>query len=596
MCTGTATYNSCRMIYPGLRHSRRIATAGLLLCVVAATGRLRADADEDDGAQRLPTGKRVTPLASPHANLQSLNPGLKQFPDYIAGQAISMALSPDKNTLLVLTSGYNRLNGPDGKQLPDASKEYVFVYSVKESVPKLLQVLQTPNTFAGIVFSPEGKRFYVSGGTDDNVHFFSQATDGSEWSEAGEPVKLNHASGLGLKPEKEPLAAGGVAVSGDGRRVLAANTYNDSVSVIDADDKRLLGELDLRPGKNSKAARGVPGGEYPFWIIGHGPDEAFVSSLRDREIVRIRIQPDLKVMARIKVRGNPNKMILNRDQSRLFVSCDNTDSVVAIDTKTNKLVEEISTTAPPSLFANPQRLTGSGPNDVALSNDERTLYVSNGGTNSIAVIHVGKPSKVAGLIPTGWYPNAVTVSADGSRLFIANSKTAPGPNPQLHITNKEGSHPGPGVIVKSINQYVYQLEKAGLLTVPVPDESTLAHLTHIVAENNQLTAAPDRHDVEVMNALHARIKHVIYIIKENRTYDQVLGDLGKGNGDPSLTEFGSKITPNFHRIARQFVDLDNFYQLRRSERRWLALEHVRPRVGLWAKSGAAELRRARNQL
>jgi YVTN family beta-propeller protein len=354
------------------------------------------DASDGDGdAQRIPTGKRVTPLAAPGADLQRLNPGLKDFPDYLAGQAISSAMSPDRRTLLVLTSGYNRLNGPDGKVIPAASDEYVFVYSATGTRPALRQVLKVPNTFAGIAFSPDGKHFYVSGGVDDDVHFFSVDHSGS-WSESGEPMKLNHKSGLGLTPGKEPLASAGIAVTSDGALVLIANTYNDSVSLIDAARRKLSAELDLRPGN------GIAGGEYPFWIAIKGSSDAFVSSLRDREIVRLHISPKPTISARIKVKGNPNKMVLNRDGSRLFVACDNTDTVAVIDTRSNRVIETIDTTAPPGVFPEAQRLTGSGPNDLALADDERTLYVSDGGTNAVAVIQLAPPrSKVIGLIPTG---------------------------------------------------------------------------------------------------------------------------------------------------------------------------------------------------
>ena len=529
----------------------------LLVCFVCFG--ILAKGDDDDRAQMLPTGKRVTPLASPRAEFQSLDPKLKDFPAYSAGQAISTAMSPDKRTLLVLTSGYNRVNGSDGKPVSSASNEYVFVYDATGNAPKVRQVLEIPNTFAGIAFAPDGKRFYVSGGVDDNVHFFECGPEGS-WSESGAPVKLGHAGSLGLNPSKESLAAGGVAVTADGKSLLVTNVYNDSVSVIDLQQRRLSGELDLRPGKSSPAKKGVPGGEYPFWIVATSATSAYVSSLRDREIVQIQVKPELKVVARIKVKGNPNKMVLNRDRTKLFIACDNTDAVVVVDVHTNKIVESIATTAPHELIGNLKQFTGSGPNDVALSNNERTLYASNGGTNSVAVIRLGTPSTVAGLIPTGWYPNSVSVSRNDGRLFIVNSKSAPGPNPDLHAGARQGNtKPGPQVLVKSRNQYIFQLEKAGLLTVPVPDTAILKHLTRVVAENNAFYTKPDPRDTQTMAALHSRIKHIIYIIKENRTYDQVLGDLGKGNGDPSLTEFGNKITPNFHSIARQFVDLDNFF-------------------------------------
>ena len=113
--------------------------------------------------------------------------------------------------------------------------------------------------------------------------------------------------------------------------------------------------------------------------------------------------------------------------------------------------------------------------------------------------------------------------------------------------------------VRKNNQFVEALQRSSLLSFSVPDGETLARLSHVVAENNFFISASSREDQRVMAALRRRIRHVIYIIKENRTYDQILGDLDRGNGDPRLTEFGEQITPNFHHLARQFVDLDNFF-------------------------------------
>ena len=513
-------------------------------------------------ATLLPTGKRITPLASPGARLETLNPQLADYPEFVAGQAISTVASPDGKTLLVLTSGFNRINGADGKRIPEVSTEYVFVYDISRPTASKLQVLKVPDTFAGIAFSPDGRSFFVSGGKDDNVHIFR--FDGHVASEDGEPIQLGHSSGLGLVPGKEPLAAGGLAVTQDGRTLVIANIYNDSVSVVDLRTRRVSKEIDLRPGKIDPRNSGIAGGEYPFWVALKGNELAYVSSLRDREIVCLRLGAQPSVVARIKIKGNPNKMIVNRDATRLFVASDNSDTVTVIDTASEKILEQIVTTAPERILKVHKRFTGSAPNDLTLSKDEKTLYVSNGGSNSVAVIALGdrgNGSSVIGMIPTGWFPNALSLSRDNRTLYIVNSKSVAGPNPNLRIKMKptnEGK-PGPSVIVNSKNQYILQLEKASLLTIPVPDRRTLNQLTKIVAENNGFLSEADANDARIMAEVRKHIKHVIYIIKENRTYDQVLGDLGRGNGDPSLTEFGRSITPNFHQMARGFVDLDNFY-------------------------------------
>ncbi len=546
-----------------MRKNHWFAAAILPLSVLILCSALHAADDDEARASVLPTGKRITPSAAPGARFETLNPGLPDFPGFVAGQAISTAVSPDNHTLLILTSGYNLNEGPDGNNVPEASQEYVFVYDISASAPRQRQVLKVRNTFAGICFSPDGREFYVTGGKDDNVHTFSLASNG-QWQETGAPIPLGHTSGLGLNTGKEPLVTGGIAVTADGRTLAVANVYNDSISLVDLNARKVSKELDLRPGKIHPSQVGIPGGEYPFWVAVKGNSTAYVSSLRDREIVVVSLGRSPAIQHRIKLAGTPNKMILNRDQSRLFVMADNTDTVTIIDTKRDRIAEIVSTTAPAGLLENPKGYTGSTPNSAALSPDERTLYVTNGGTNSLAVIRLGAagaPSTVAGLLPTGWYPNAVSVSGDGRTLYVVNGKSVPGPNRDLHVTlkNDKDLKPGPAVIVNSRNQYIFQLEKAGFLSMPVPDDAALERLTRLVAANNHFDTKPDPHDEMVMGELRKRIRHVIYIIKENRTYDQVLGDLDRGNGDPSLAEFGERLTPNFHKIARQFVDLDNFY-------------------------------------
>jgi DNA-binding beta-propeller fold protein YncE len=494
----------------------------------------------------LPTGKQITPMAVPGSTFQLLNPGLKDFPGFVASGAISTAVSPDQGTLLVLTSGYNLMFGPDGKPRPEDSQEYIFIYDLSSSSPLQRQILKVPNTFAGLAFDPQGKVFYVSGGKDDNVHTYSRQKDGS-WSESGPPIPLGHKKGLGLLRESA-LVAGGLAVTADGTKIVVANVYNDSVSVIDVARRAVSYETDLRPGKANPAEVGVAGGEYPFWVVIKGNETAYVSSLRDREIVVLAVSDKPQIRARIKVAGNPNKMILNRDQSRLFVCCDNSDTVAVIDTNTDRIVDAVRTTAPESILTPIDKYRGSAPNSLALSPDETQLYVTNGGTNSVAIIKLSslKPV-VVGLLPTGYYPNAVSLSGDGRRLFIVNGKSLSGPNPKFSRKSR------------GTNQYVEQLQQSGLQSFELPDAGSLDQLTRTVAANNSFGIGRVAEDDRLFDQLRERIKHVIYIIKENRTYDQILGDLDRGNGDPKLTEFGEAITPNEHRLAREFVDLDNFF-------------------------------------
>ena len=500
----------------------------------------------------LPTGQQVTPLLPPAATFAALKPGLEKHPELEVGGAVTEVLSPDGATLAVLTTGFNKWDDAvTGKDDPDRQGEYVFLFGVAGGRAVQKQVLQVPNTWAGIAFSPDGNALYVSGGVDDNVHAFARS--GDRWAEQGDPIKLGHAAGVG--PKIKPVAAG-LAVTADGRALVVANMYNDSIAIVDLSSRAVAAELDLRPGK-SGGRSGEPGGNYPYWVAIRGNDTAFVSSVRDREIVAVDLRAR-RIAGRAKLAGNPNKMILDASGARLFVAMDNADAVAIVDTRTLQVTGSVTTVAPAGVLAHERAYGGAAPNSLALSTDERTLYVTNGGTNSVAVIDLAPATlRVTGLIPTGWYPQHVAFHpANGGMLYVVNSKSVPGPNPgQCAFTNCATS-----IVKRQYNQYVLNLSRSGFQSMPAPTgRGVLARLTRQVAANTTFSFQPGSEEERVIGFLRSRIKHVIYIVRENRTYDQVLGDLGRGNGDPSLAEFGERVTPNQHALARQLVTLDSFY-------------------------------------
>ena len=515
-------------------------------------------------AQILPnSGQQITPLAPAHSLFVPLNPGLSDNPKYVAGQAASSVVSPDGKTLLVLTSGFNRVyassGAHEGSLIAADSDQFVFVFDIAFHQPVQKQVIPLHNTYYGIVFDPSGAAFYVSGGMDDTVHIFLLGQDGMWAEQPAGPVSLGHPSGVGIGVHPE---AAGIAISADGAKLAVTNYYNDSISILTKSRNGwiLAAELDLRPGILDPSAAGVPGGEYPFWVVIKGSDTAYVSSIRDREVDVIDISsPTAPVLTtRTPVPGQPNKMALNASQSTLYVAQDVSDSVGVIDTNSNTLVDNIPVTAPGGLL--PNSLTGFKGNDtnsVTVSKDGLSLYVTNGWMNDVAVVQLGpaKLSHVTGLIPTGWYPNSVSFSNDGEFMYVVNDKSPTGANSGycMGLTVANAEH------CAGSNQYALQLIKAGLQSFPTPTPSELSNLTEQVAANNHFSQQPTGQQAAMMAFLHDHIQHIIYVIKENRTYDQVLGDLEVGNGDPSLTEFGSEVTPNQHALASQFVDLDNFY-------------------------------------
>ena len=303
-------------------------------------------------------------------------------------------------------------------------------------------------------------------------------------------------------------------------------------------------------------ASGVPGGEYPFWVTFNGSNMVYVSSIRDREIDVISVAGSTPTVTdRIKVKGQPNRMTLNAAGTVLYVAEDESDTVDLISTATNQISKTIFVGAPAGLIpGSGVKIKGSNTNSVTLSPDENTLYVTNGNNNNVAVVDL-KSDMVTGLIPTGWYPTSVSTNADGSYLYVVNAKSPTGPNPG----NCHGATAALANACAGTNQYDLQLIKAGLQSFPKPNAAHLSSLTTQVAINNHFERQVSPGEQAKIDFLRTKIKHVIYIIKENRTYDQVLGDALQGNGDPDLTEYGQTVTPNLHQAAKQFVTLDNFY-------------------------------------
>jgi YVTN family beta-propeller protein len=248
----------------------------------------------------------------------------------------------------------------------------------------------------------------------------------------------------------------------------------------------------------------------------------------------------------IEVGLHPSDMVLSPDQERLYVACANSDIISVINTTTDEVIENISVHMQENI------LFGSSPNDLAISPDGKFLYVANGTDNAVCVIQTGTPGKVLGYIPTGWYPGSVILDKNGKILYVANIK---GIGSRNQRTDRTG-----------YNSYDYL---GSVSIIALPGRHELQKMTETVNLNNswaeklkglyQSEASREKVPVPVLPSQTSFFKHVIYIIKENRTYDQVFSDMVKGDGDTSLLEFGREITPNHHLLAETFVLLDNFY-------------------------------------
>jgi DNA-binding beta-propeller fold protein YncE len=261
-----------------------------------------------------------------------------------------------------------------------------------------------------------------------------------------------------------------------------------------------------------------------------------------------------RVTDSIRVGRHPTAIAWDVPRARLFVAEGNDDAVSVIDTRTNRLLSTYS------IKPFRQRAIGAAPTAVAVAPDGRTLFVALGGLNAIAAFDVAADGRgtLAGLIPTAWYPSSVDVSADGRYLAVGAL---------LGVGAGEGKTEGsPG----KTGRYVFA-ERGSVSVVEIPSRTQLAAYTAAVAANDHLTlaAAAVRDTVQRAAAVPravpllpgdpSLVKHVVYIIKENRTYDQILGDLGRGDGDSSLVIYGRDVTPNQHTLAEQFVTLDRVF-------------------------------------
>jgi YVTN family beta-propeller protein len=538
--------------------------------------------DDDDAKSPTPPGLYITPTALANAVQQPLNPGLTNYPNFVAGQAVKAVVSPDGNTLAILTAGMNSLYDSNAVVDKAASTQFLFLYDIagaNKRKPVLEQVIQQLNAHVGLVWAPNSQTLYASGGCDDVVYAYSN--NGTSFVQSA-TISLGHApdgcvsnpaNQTGLGRGVEPNVAG-LAISADGKTIVAANNYNDSISVIDTALGKVRYEYDLRPYATSGAPNGTKGGTFPYAVVLNGAT-AYVGSDRDREVVVVSIasQTAASLVARIQTDGNPNGMTLSADGSTLYVAQDNQDQVAVIDTATNKVTHKIDTRGPAYLDF-PANTTGAAPTSVAINPAKKLLYAVNAGSNSIAVIPLsGRHAfRTVGLLPTAYDPTDVAFSADGSWMYIINGKSDTGPNPGYgfgnfaliqYITPPGGPFPGGNAAesarLTANNQYQFQLEHASLVSAQVPDDEDLWDLTSQVAANNRYQVEPSDRDTKVMRFLRSKIKHIIYVVKENRTFDQILGDLGNGsNGDPALALFGESVTPSFHRVARNFVTIDNF--------------------------------------
>ena len=447
-----------------------------------------------------------------------------------SGRPVDLALSPNGKWLAVLN-----INSLNLIQVSNRSK----IQSLK---------IKKGGSFNGITFSKDGKKIYVSQARDfvmvaelgkDNVLTWIDQIEFSKPKVGGHPVP------------------GGMVLDEQNDRLLITLNRSNSLAVVKLSDKKITE---------------IPVGVAPYEVQLYSSQKAYVSNWGGRQpkegestyktsksdilvdsktgianngTVSVVDLEEGKEVKNIEVGLHPTAMVFSLDKEKLFVACANSDVISVIDTRKDMVIDKISVSLDDSLPF------GNAPNALTISKDGKFLYVANGTENSICVIDLST-NKITGLIPTAWYPGAVILDKDEKYLFVANTK-------------------GIGSRNSKVDQYGYNTHNhTGTISViPTPDMKELKQMTETVKENNSFARMQEQNNqkdtktdqvaVPQFSGQKSHFKHVIYIIKENRTYDQVFGDMPQGNGDSTLVHFGREVTPNHHALAEEFILLDNYY-------------------------------------
>lgn len=405
---------------------------------------------------------------------------------------------------------------------------------------KILHSIIIPKSWYGLTFSEDEKFLYASGGNDNWI---------LQYAIANNRLQLKDSIKLGAKwPAK--ISPAGITLDDQAGLLYVVTKENNALYVVELRTKKIVHEEKI--GHEAYACL-LSKDKKELYISSWGGDQVIVFNTTTRSIT-----------SKIAVGDNPNELLLNKNGTLLFVANANDNSVSVIDIKQRKVLEVLNT----ALF--PDAPTGSTANGLALSVNEKNLYVANADNNSLAVFDVSKAgrSRSKGFIPVGWYPTNIKVI--GKKIFVANGKgfssfaNPTGPNPSKPEQTVE-HHVG-DTSVKVRSGYIGGLMKGTLSIIDEPADAALAVYSKAVYSNTPYSKEKEMNAAgEVGNPIPMKvgasspIKYVFYVIKENRTYDQVLGDVPQGNGDTGLVLFGEKITPNQHKLVKEFVLLDNFY-------------------------------------
>jgi YVTN family beta-propeller protein len=519
------------------------AVAGIAVGLAAAVaGPSDVAGPSGDGTAVTPIGWRVTP-----AGKQIL---LQDGSTY-ADRPYAIAESPDGKTLAISNDGQST----QSLMIVDAATG-----AIKQTVP-----YRRPEAlFIGLAYAPDGSKLYASGGGSNKIRVFDVAADGrvTEGTPIALPAGVTRPFG-----DKGPFPAG-LAVSQDGSKLYVANNIDNTMSIVSTATRTVLSSTPV--GTNPYTVVLSKDGKTAY-VSNWGGEQTFtppsasapVGTVTQSSAGSVSVLDALTGAPKgtIQVGTHPSALAVDPASGALYVANTDSDNISVIDTATNAVTHTIDlapyTGAP----------VGTNPNALAFTSDGKSLFVANAGNNDVDVVDTAK-KQVVGSIPTAWYPTGVALAKSGGSLFVINGKgLGAGPNPN-GPTPYHGSAP---------DQYTGSMLKGTLSIVDLPaklDRDQLEHWTEQVRANapdsssahdgqEQLAKAGDHNHGDSRQdgqdtGFPSTITHVIYVVKENRTYDQLFGDL-KGNGDPSLTLFKDESAPNQRALHDRFVTLDNVY-------------------------------------
>ena len=476
-----------------------------------------------NGLQGLAQHDTLKPRSVTLPNGWKLSPAGRSLP--LGDLPLNIAVSKSKKLMAVTNNGQS----VQSIQLIDPKHE------------KILDIVTVAKSWYGLKFTADEKYLYASGGNDNWI---------LKYAVANKKLQLKDSIKLGDKwPEK--ISPAGIEIDDRTKKMFVVTKENNTLYIIDLVKKNIIYQQSL--------------GEAAYTCLLSGNRKELYISLWGGKKVLVFDIASKTIVSEINVGENPNELLLSASKNHLYVANAGDNSVSVIDIANRKVLEVLNA----ALY--PAAATGSTSNGLALSEDQKELYVANADNNCLAVFDVSNPgfSKSKGFIPTGWYPTNIKVI--GKKIFVSNGKGF------SSMPNKKGPDP-----VNSDQEVIYQhgdyrkqqskieyiggLFKGTLSIVDIPTISQLAGYSKTVYSNTPYSKEREQNaNGEPGNPIPTRvgdaspIKYVFYIIKENRTYDQVLGDMPQGNGDTSLVLFGEHITPNQHKLATEFVLLDNFY-------------------------------------